>query len=269
MSMRIDRLRRIIEISKKHREDTNSMARRFCSFAEIDQDNDVLNIMQIVRSSFLKKGYWVFEMPFADDEIGALCYKGDGLGYVVINTSLPKVNANFAIAHEVFHVFFQNNTSLYNVEFADDHYYEHEEEYEANLFAGVLLMPEFSFRKMFAKFYADSDKNVQNTIIMLMAYYEVPYMSALIRCIELDLLSKDIDLARLLDVDREKARDILNELWLDECILDATNKDDYPHVEAIVRRFGEQYIEKNYLSEKELEDVISNIKILHSKLKGE
>ena len=80
-------------------------------------------------------------------------------------------------------------------------------------------------------------------------------------------MSKDIDLARLLDVDREKARDILNELWLDECILDATNKDDYPHVEAIVRRFGEQYIEKNYLSEKELEDVISNIKILHSKLR--
>ena len=44
-------------------------------------------------------------MPFADDEIGALCYRGDGLGYVVVNTSLPRVNVNFAIAHEIYHVF--------------------------------------------------------------------------------------------------------------------------------------------------------------------
>ncbi len=45
-------------------------------------------------------------MPFNDKEIGALSYKGDGLGYVVINTSLPRVNSNFAIAHEIYHVFF-------------------------------------------------------------------------------------------------------------------------------------------------------------------
>ncbi len=50
---------------------------------------DLLNILQIVRSPFQKKGFLILEMPFADDEIGALCYKGDGLGYVVINTSLP------------------------------------------------------------------------------------------------------------------------------------------------------------------------------------
>lgn len=93
--MNLERLRKIIEYSRKYREETNSMIKRFCSFAGIDSDNDVLNIMQIVRSSFQKKDYLVFEMPFADDEIGALCYKGDGLGYVVINTSLPRVNVNF------------------------------------------------------------------------------------------------------------------------------------------------------------------------------
>lgn len=34
---------------------------------------------------FRKKGFLVFQMPFADDEIGALSYRGDGIGYVVIN----------------------------------------------------------------------------------------------------------------------------------------------------------------------------------------
>lgn len=77
-----------------------------------------------------------FGNTFADDEIGALCYKGDGLGYVVINTSLPKVNTNFAISHEIYHVFWGENEFVSKVEFSDDHYYEHEEEYAANLLLG-------------------------------------------------------------------------------------------------------------------------------------
>jgi Zn-dependent peptidase ImmA (M78 family) len=103
--MNVERLRKIIAYSEKNREDINIKVKKFCSFAGIEYDSNLLNILQIVRSSFNKKGFLVIEMPFADDEIGALCYKGDGLGYVVINTSLPRVNANFAIAHEIYHVF--------------------------------------------------------------------------------------------------------------------------------------------------------------------
>ena len=104
--MNVERLRKIIAYSEKNYEEINCKMKRFCSFTGIEYDSDLLNILQIVRTSFQRKGFLVFEMPFADDEIGALCYKGDGLGYVVINTSLPRVNANFAIAHEIYHVFF-------------------------------------------------------------------------------------------------------------------------------------------------------------------
>ena len=144
--MNVERLRKIISYSESDREEIDSKVKRFCSFAGIEYDSDLLNILQIVRSSFQKKGYLVFEIPFADDEIGALCYRGDGLGYVVLNTSLPKVNVNFAIAHEIYHVFFGSEEFVSKVEFVDDHYYEHEGEYAANLFAGMLLMPEVSFR---------------------------------------------------------------------------------------------------------------------------
>ena len=77
--MEIERLRKIIAYSDKNHEEIKSMVRRFCSFAGIEYDSDLLNILQIVRSSFQKKGYLVFEMPIADDEIGALCYRGDGI----------------------------------------------------------------------------------------------------------------------------------------------------------------------------------------------
>ncbi|MBR1478230.1 MAG: ImmA/IrrE family metallo-endopeptidase [Lachnospiraceae bacterium] len=185
--MKIDRLRTIIAYSDKNREEIDSMVKRFCSFAGIEYDSDLLNILQIVRSSFQKKGYLVFELPFADDEIGALCYKGDGLGYVVLNTSLPRVNVNFAIAHEIYHVFYGSDEFVSKVEFADDHYYEHEEEYAANLFAGMLLMPEVSFRRMFSIFKEESDGDVSETIVRLMSYYQVPYMAVLIRSLELEL----------------------------------------------------------------------------------
>ena len=104
--MNVERLRKIIAYSGRNREEIYSKVKRFCAFAGTEYDSDLLNILQIVRSSFEKKGFFVFEMPFADDEIGALCYRGDGLGYVVINTSLPRVNVNFAIAHEVYHALF-------------------------------------------------------------------------------------------------------------------------------------------------------------------
>ena len=135
--MNIERLRKIIAYSDKNHDEIYSMIKRFCSFAGIEYDSDLLNVLQIVRSSFQKKGFLVLEIPFADDEIGALFYKGDGLWYVVINTSLPKVNTNFAISHEIYHVFWGENEFVSKVEFSDDHYYEHEEEYAANLFAVI------------------------------------------------------------------------------------------------------------------------------------
>ena len=79
--MNIERLRKIIQYSKENRQETNSMIKIFCFFRGIEYDNSLLDILQIARSSFRKKGFLVFQMP----EIGALSYRGDGIGYVVIN----------------------------------------------------------------------------------------------------------------------------------------------------------------------------------------
>ena len=87
--MDVERLRKVIAYSDKNHEEIYSMVKRFCAFSGIEYDSGLLNILQIVRSSFRKKGYFVFEMPFADDEIGALCYRGDGLGFAArVGTNL-------------------------------------------------------------------------------------------------------------------------------------------------------------------------------------
>ena len=267
--MNVERLRKIIAYSDKNREEIYSMVKRFCSFTGIEYDSDLLNILQIVRSSFQKKGFLVLEMPFADDEIGALCYKGDGLGYVVVNTSLPRVNVNFAIAHEIYHVFFGESEFVSKVEFSDDHYYEHEEEYAANLFAGMLLMPEVSFRRMYLKFKDESYGNEADTIIQLMSYYQVPYMAVLIRCLELELITGNTISEQMFNVDRVQIKQRLSDLWLDDSIMNASNRDDYSHIEIIVERLGREYIGDEYINERTLEKVLHNMRELYTKIKGE
>ena len=57
--MELERLRTIIAYSDKNREDIYSMVKRFCSFAGIEYDSALLNVLQIARSS-LKKGDILF-----------------------------------------------------------------------------------------------------------------------------------------------------------------------------------------------------------------
>ena len=267
--MNIERLRKIIAYSDKNHDEIYSMIKRFCSFAGIEYDSDLLNVLQIVRSSFQKKGFLVLEIPFADDEIGALCYKGDGLGYVVINTSLPKVNTNFAIAHEIYHVFWGENEFVSKVEFSDDHYYEHEEEFAANLFAGMLMMPEAGFSYMYKKFKKESEGNEEDTLIRLMNYYQAPYMAVLVRCYELRLTDNDSISEEVMNADQESIRERFIDLWLDSSILEATKRDDYAHLELAVKRMGQEYIEDAYINDRTLYYVLRNMRKLYAEIKGE
>ena len=267
--MEIERLRNIIAYSDKNHEDIKSMVRQFCSFAGIEYDSDLLNILQIVRSSFQKKGYLVFEMPFADEEIGALCYRGDGLGYVVLNTSLPRVNVNFAIAHEIYHVFFGMDEYVSKVEFASDQYYDHEEEFAANLFAGMLLMPEISFRRIYSTFKEESQGDETETIIRLVSYYQVPYMAVLIRCLELNLISRLAVKESFLEIGIDEIRKKFSDLWLDESILQPSRRDDFIHVEAMVSSFGGKFVADNLINERTLRKALKNMHELYLKIKGE
>lgn len=267
--MDIERLRQIIEYSNANRDDMESKVKNFYSFAGMSSDKEVLDIMQIARPAFRAKGYLMLEMPFADEEIGAFVFKGDALGYIVLNTSLPKVNVNFAVCHELYHVFYQKSEFKPKVEFADSHYYEREEESAANLFAGMLLMPETSFRFMYHKFKEECGGSEEDTIIQLMNYYRAPYMAVLIRCCELGLLDSGDILGKLLNADKDHIRERFIDLWLDDSILDAAKRDDYIHLEAVVKRFGNEYIEDSYLNERTLKKVLLNMQTLYSEIKGE
>lgn len=270
--MNINRFKDIIEYSDAHSKEMEVKVRDLYSYLGMDNDKEVLNLMQLVRPLFKDKGYLLIEMPFSDKEIGALCYKGDSLGYSFLNTSLPKVNVNFALCHEIYHLFYQETQFRTKIElYINEYYYQHKEEFSANLFAALLLMPDQSYRLMYRKFQSESrDGDKDYTILVkLMNYFQVPYMASLIRCYQLRLLESGSMLETLIKADSKMIREEFTRLWLDESILDATKKDDYKRLEAMVMAAGERYMEEEYLNDRTLKKVIKNMRHLYIKIKGD
>ena len=115
----------------------------------------------------------------------------------------------------------------------------------------------------------DLEGNEVDTIIRLMSYYQVPYMAVLIRCLELELISGNLISDELFNIDRNMIRQRLSDLWLDESIMDASDRDDYSHIEAIVESLGREYIGDGYINERTLKKVLQNMRELYTKIKGE
>lgn len=266
--MNIERFRKIIKYSERNHADMEEKLDGFRADIGMGINKDVLNIMQIVRPALRKKGYLILEIPFADEEIGALCYRGDALGYILMNTSLPRVNMNFAVCHELYHVCYGDREFRTKAELSGESYFEQEEEYAANLFAGMLLMPEAGFRQMYQLFCRESEEEM-DTVIRLMNYYQAPYMAVLIRCYELGLTNSHTVSERLLYADPEQIRKKLQELWLDDSILNATQKDDFKQIEMIVEQLGKEYVKESYINERTLKKVLQNMRTLYSEIKGD
>lgn len=265
--MQIDRLRRIIEYSKENKAEISSKVRAFYYYAGISVDREILNIMQIARAMFYKKRYLTLEFPIADKEIGALCCRGDCRGYVVLNSSLPRVSLNFAVCHEIYHVFYPSESGCAKIDFASENWYEQDDELSANLFAGMLLMPEASFTAAFEQFQIDSGGDTLDTIIRLIHYFQAPYMAVVIRSIELGLLKENSSIAEFLRVDDFDVRKRTQALWLDESILEATKKDDFSRIKSEVSRLGAEYVAEEYLSEWMLRKVLDNMQTHYRAIK--
>lgn len=256
--------------SEANRDKVLSRVKDFCAYAGMSSNEDVRDALQIVRPVLKKKGYLVFEIPAGTGEIGAMCYKAGGLGYIIINSSLPKVNVNFAICHEIYHVFYQEQESGFRskAELVHGYSYEREREYAANLFAGMLLMPEANFRGMYDFFWKESEGNEWDTILRLMNYYQVPYMAVLVRCYELGLPESNYVPEAFLQMDRRALKRRFGELWLDDSILEADCKDDFPRLESMVEEIGREYIRDSYINERTLSIVLRNMKTLYREIKG-
>lgn len=269
--MKFDKFRTIVEFNRKNQERMAANVRDFYFKLGMNYEKDLLNIMMIVRPEFHKREYIVLEMPFKDKEIGAICYKGDGYGYMILNSALAKVNENFALAHEIFHVFYQDILPRKKIElYMNEHYLEYKEGMNANLFAGILLMPAPSFIEMFNKFNNEQNEDDSDITVFckLMSYFEVPYTAALIRAYELELLSDGTHLESLLNADSTTVEQEFSRLWLNSTILHSTKRDDYDRLRELVKKTGEKYVEEEILDKNTINKILANVSNLYYEIRG-
>ena len=259
--MTTERLKKILSYSKNHAEEIQNDILRFCAQLDLQNLNGLRNVFEMVRLYLKKKNYLVIRFPLKDEEIGAFVYKGDSVSYLVINTSLPVVNTNFAICHELYHIFSpsKDDTSKARI---DLDYYENEDEIRANLFAENLLMPQEEFKRVFNNL---QTQNQLDVIASLMNYFSAPFMAVFIRCCEFGLLQNPL---QYLDFPKEAVEEEFENLWFDKTILKPSKIDDSEKLLKSIKETGQEYVENEYLNSRTVNKVLQNVKQLLLELKA-
>lgn len=261
----------IVSNNKKNKNLIYEKLQQFYNEANMENQDDLLDIMQIARTVINKNKYLIAEIPFKDIEIGAICFDGDGSKYVLLNSALPRLNVNFTLCHEIYHILYQNHAFKEPVElYMNENYYDHEDEILANHFAAALMMPESKFIKMFYKFEQESEKGKMDlqTIAKLMNYFAAPYMAVLIRCYELDLLKDGNSLKILLNVTPEQISYEFDKLWLNMELLKGSKNDDFEKLLILVNHKGEYLVSRDLMGKTELARIENNMKRLYQEIRG-
>ena len=152
----------------------------------------------------------------------------------------------------------------------NEHYFEYEEEMNANLFASILLMPAPNFTDMFNKFKHEQNEEDSDITVFckLMSYFEVPYMAVLIRAYELQLLPDGMILESLLKTDEERVKQEFLRLWLNDTILYPAKRNDYVKFENLIKKVGEDYIKEEILDKDTVDKALNNINSIYREIRG-
>lgn len=263
--MQIDKLRSIIAFNKQHQKEIEDLA----NFIGLDNDinTDIIDIRNVLREVCEKQSIELFEIPIQDKKLGAVFFVQDQIKYILLNSNVPKVNLNFAIAHELYHIYVENSAQNYNAGdvFVINEYQDNENEMLANAFAAELLMPKAQINYIYNFF--SKDYQTFEVIIKLMNYFSTPYISVLIKLLEIGKL-KDYALSELLNKSESDILEASIMYGLDVDLLKPSQKDDSKMIIKKLKDNGNQLIEKGLISQIQLKRIIDKVEKTLKKLSG-
>jgi Zn-dependent peptidase ImmA (M78 family) len=162
--------------------------------------------------SILEEEATLLKYPIEDDELCAfVCKKQDKL-FVYINTHIPKEKQIFAAAHELYHIWFDQDR-LNQSEMLKNNTLENEtediNELRANLFAAMFLVPKEILINQLESLGIEKHRLKIEDIVKLMPIFLVPYKTIVRRLHEIDYIS-DRQLKEFLTVpDRDPNKGVL------------------------------------------------------------
>ena len=134
----------------------------------------------------------------------------------------------------------------------------------ANSFAAELLMPEQQIRSTY-NFYSKTNDTF-HTILKLMVYFSTPYMSVLIRLLELDILH-EIAINDYINRTETEIRNALEQCDLNTDLLSPSYSDDSAVILAELKREGTRLVENELLSAYQLRKTLERVEKLLKELR--
>ncbi len=227
---------------------------------------DSWNVVKIVAKKL--KALSVF-LPMKDTELGAICYyRKKSISYVFINSSIPEANMRFAFCHELYHLLKPSETIISKGldMYLDTEYSESRDEMFANAFAGAILMPEQKFINKCKALGENIDE--LEKVVKLSEMFGAPYVSVVIRCYELNILTDKSKLYCLLHVSKDQLKDLYNEYGLNIALLKPRRIDQYQNLCSLVSDEADLQLEDGELSQYDKDYILNKLRQLYLKIKG-
>jgi Zn-dependent peptidase ImmA (M78 family) len=158
-----------------------SQASRFRQSAGLS-DSEAANL----KSLLLKLKILTIYRPLSSSFSG-MSLKGAGEKFILVNANQPRCRQHFTIAHELYHLFFEDNAAPHN---CSEDGKKSESEQSADAFALMFLMPADGVRQLIPDEELKSGKVSLATVLLLEHYFSVSHMAVLNRLSDLNLISR-------------------------------------------------------------------------------
>lgn len=177
-------------LPKKDQEDIESKANR--KLEELHLHSRILgqHVFNIV-----KREATLLQSPFSDKEFCAFVCQKKGRLFVYINSQIPEEKQHFAAAHELYHIWFDQEY-LYNPEMLNsgtlEDKTENMRELRANLFAAMLLVPKHVLEKELLFLNISKKSVTPYQVVELSNTFQVPYKTMVRRLYEIEFIDKNL-----------------------------------------------------------------------------
>lgn len=153
-----------------------------------------------LKSLLLKLNILVLFRPLSESFSG-MCLKGvNGYNFMLINSSHTKGRQHFTIAHELYHLYIEDNPKPHRCN-AGTKSKDYNEQC-ADLFASLLLMPKDAFFELLTDDELQKDGITVPNMVRLEQYFGVSRSALLYRLLNLELISEGNYLEYLNQINR-------------------------------------------------------------------
>jgi Zn-dependent peptidase ImmA (M78 family) len=161
--------------------------------ASLFREKNGLNATEPIhfKSLLLKLNVLTFFRPLSDNLSGMAVKIGDNYKFMMVNTAKSKGNQHFTISHEFYHLFIQEDFSSMTCKTGLFVKKDSPDEYNADVFAANLLLPEDGVLGHIPDEQLSKDKISIETILKIEQFYQCSRNALLYRLKELNLLSSN------------------------------------------------------------------------------